>query len=123
MRKSLLLSTARAERRILDEQLSLAPDIQFRLTRRGLERGFGIGVAVFYKSAMWVGGDYYDVWSLENGRIAFAVGDVSGKGLLAAMIMSNLQAALKPTARSILSAQPLHFEDEFDILDVAERYI
>jgi sigma-B regulation protein RsbU (phosphoserine phosphatase) len=46
---------------------------------------------------MWVGGDYYDVLALENGRIVFAVGDVSGKGLPAAMIMSNLQAALRTT--------------------------
>ncbi|HUS72387.1 MAG TPA: SpoIIE family protein phosphatase [Sedimentisphaerales bacterium] len=97
VRKSLLLSAARAERRTLDEQLSLARDIQSRLAPRGLERGFGIDVAVFYKPAMWVGGDYYDVWSLEDGRIAFAVGDVSGKGLPAAMIMSNLQAALRTT--------------------------
>ncbi len=103
--------------------MSLARDIQFRLTPRGLERGFGIGVAVFYKPAMWVGGDYYDVWSLENSRIAFAVGDVSGKGLPAAMIMSNLQAALRPTMLSIQSAQQLHFEDEFDILHIVEHYI
>jgi sigma-B regulation protein RsbU (phosphoserine phosphatase) len=46
---------------------------------------------------MWVGGDYCDVWSLPDGQIAFAVGDVSGKGLPAAMVMSNLQAALRTT--------------------------
>jgi serine phosphatase RsbU (regulator of sigma subunit) len=37
------------------------------------------------------------VWSLPNGQIGFAVGDVSGKGLPAAMVMSNLQAALRTT--------------------------
>ena len=96
-RKSLLLSEAKAERRILDQQLSLAHDIQSRLTPEKLEGKFAVDVAVCYEPAMWVGGDYYDIWSPEEGRIAFAVGDVSGKGLPAALIMSNLQAALRTT--------------------------
>jgi len=95
--KSLTLSEARAERRILDQQLALARDIQAKLTPRGLESVLGVDIAVCYEPAMWVGGDYCDVWSLENGQIAFAVGDVSGKGLPAAMVMSNLQAALRTT--------------------------
>jgi phosphoserine phosphatase RsbU/P len=56
-----------------------------------------VEVAVHYEPAMWVGGDYCDVWPLEDGRIAFAVGDVSGKGLPAALVMTNLQAALRTT--------------------------
>ncbi|MHC4658102.1 MAG: SpoIIE family protein phosphatase [Planctomycetota bacterium] len=97
VQKSLIFSEAKAERRILDQQLALARDIQSKLIPRELEHGFEVDVAVCYEPAMWVGGDYYDVWSLEDGRIAFAVGDVSGKGLPAAMIMSNLQAALRTT--------------------------
>lgn len=96
-RKSLIFMQAKAERQILDGQLSLARDIQSKLTKAELEHRFGVDVAVCYKPAMWVGGDYYDVWPLESGRKAFAVGDVSGKGLPAAMIMSNLQAALRTT--------------------------
>jgi sigma-B regulation protein RsbU (phosphoserine phosphatase) len=95
--KSLILSEARAERRILDRQLALAHDIQARLIPQEVGRGLEIDVGVCYEPAMWVGGDYCDVWRLENGRVAFAVGDVSGKGLPAAMIMSNLQAALRTT--------------------------
>lgn len=96
-RKSLIFMQAKAERQILDQQLALAHDIQTKLTPRELEQAFEVDVAICYKPAMWVGGDYYDVWSLESGQIAFAVGDVSGKGLPAAMIMSNLQAALRTT--------------------------
>ena len=95
--KSLIFSEAKAERRILDKQLALAHDIQDRLIPKELEHRFEVDIAVCYEPAMWVGGDYYDVWPLENGKIAFAVGDVSGKGLPAAMIMSNLQAALRTT--------------------------
>ncbi len=96
-RRSLISMQMRAERQVLEQQLSLAHDIQSKLTPSELEHGFEVDVAVCYEPAMWVGGDYYDVWSLENGQIAFVVGDVSGKGLPAAMIMSNLQAALRTT--------------------------
>ncbi len=95
--KSLIFSEAKAERQKLDQQLALARDIQSKLIPTEPEHGFDVDVAVCYEPAMWVGGDYYDVWALEDGRVAFAVGDVSGKGLPAAMIMSNLQAALRTT--------------------------
>jgi serine phosphatase RsbU (regulator of sigma subunit) len=95
--KSLILSEVKAERNFLDRQLSLAQDIQSKLVPGELKYGFEIDIAVCYKPAMWVGGDYYDVWPLENGQIAFAIGDVAGKGLPAALIMCNLQAALRTT--------------------------
>lgn len=95
--KSLILSEARTERSKLDQQLALAHDIQSRLIPQEPQLRFAVDVAVCYQPAMWVGGDYYDVWALDNGQIAFAVGDVSGKGLPAAMIMANLQAALRTT--------------------------
>jgi serine phosphatase RsbU (regulator of sigma subunit) len=97
VQKNLVASEAKAQRRILDRQLALAREIQSKLVPTELGKGFEVDVAVCYEPAMWVGGDYYDVWSLADGRIAFAVGDVSGKGLPAAMIMSNLQAALRTT--------------------------
>ena len=96
-RRSLLFADAKAERRILDQQLSLARDLQTRLTPKGVENRFEIDISICYEPAMWVGGDYCDVWSLPNGQIAFVVGDVSGKGLGAAMVMTNLQAALRTT--------------------------
>ena len=96
-RKSLLFADAKAERRILDQQLALARDLQGRLTPKGIEDRFEVDMSICYEPAMWVGGDYCDVWSLPNGQIAFVVGDVSGKGLGAAMVMTNLQAALRTT--------------------------
>jgi len=96
-RKMLLLTRVKAERGILDDQLSLAREIQSRLTSVTPPDLPAVDLALHYEPAMWVGGDYCDVWSLENGRLAFAIGDVSGKGLPAAMVMSNLQAALRTT--------------------------
>ncbi|MCP4608703.1 MAG: SpoIIE family protein phosphatase [Planctomycetes bacterium] len=97
VQKSLVFSEAKAQRQLLDQQLELARDIQSKLIPGELNHGFDVDIAVCYEPAMWVGGDYYDVWPLTDGRIAFTVADVSGKGLPAAMIMSNLQAALRTT--------------------------
>ena len=96
-RRSLLLSEAKMERRILDEQLSSARTIQSKLIPTPPDCMDGIDLAICYRPAMWVGGDYCDIWITEGERIAFAVGDVSGKGLPAAMVMSNLQALLRTT--------------------------
>lgn len=96
-RKMLILMEVKAERGILDDQLSLARRIQSRLTPTALQDVPGVDLALYYEPAMWVGGDYCDVWCLDNGHVAFAIGDVSGKGLPAAMVMSNLQAALRTT--------------------------
>jgi sigma-B regulation protein RsbU (phosphoserine phosphatase) len=42
-----------------------------------------------------VGGDYYDVFGLEDGRVGLAIGDVSGKGIAAALLMASLRASLR----------------------------
>ena len=97
VRKSLLLSEARADRRSLDHQLTLAREIQANLTPTEIAEISGVDAALYYKPAMWVGGDYCDMWPLGDGRMAFVIGDVSGKGLPAAMVMSSLQAALRTT--------------------------
>ncbi len=95
VRKNLQQLEAKAERRVLDYQLSLARQIQSRLTPRAVADIPGVDFAIFYEPAMWVGGDYCDLWRLTDERVAFAVGDVCGKGLPAAMVMSNLHAALR----------------------------
>jgi len=96
-RKSLVLMQVKAERSVLDHQLAMARDIQLSLTPDIPENLPGAQMALHYKPAMWVGGDYCDIWTLDDGRLVFAIGDVSGKGLPAAMVMSNLQAALRTT--------------------------
>ncbi|HET6931563.1 MAG TPA: SpoIIE family protein phosphatase [Candidatus Acidoferrum sp.] len=49
----------------------------------------------FYQPVRGIGGDYYDLLSLQTGRWGIAIGDVSGKGIGAALIMASLQASLK----------------------------
>jgi phosphoserine phosphatase RsbU/P len=52
----------------------------------------------FYQPAHEIGGDYYDFLSLQGGRWGIAIGDVSGKGISAALIMASLQASLRAQA-------------------------
>jgi phosphoserine phosphatase RsbU/P len=64
----------------------------------------GLHCQAFYKPAHAVGGDYYDFLRLEGGRWGIAIGDVSGKGVGAALMMASLQASLR--------AQALHSDSD-----------
>jgi serine phosphatase RsbU (regulator of sigma subunit) len=57
-----------------------------------------ISCETFYQPAYGIGGDYYDFISLPNGRWGIAIGDVSGKGIGAALLMASLQASLRAQA-------------------------
>lgn len=57
-----------------------------------------IGSETFYQPAYGLGGDYYDILQLQGGRWGIAIGDVSGKGISAALIMATLQATLRAKA-------------------------
>lgn len=96
-RKSLSLMQLKADASTLDHELSLAQKIQARLTPVIPKDLRDVDVALHYEPVMWVGGDYCDVWSLKDGRLAFAVGDVSDMGLPAAVVMSTLRILLRTT--------------------------
>ena len=94
-RRSLLLAEANAERQALDHQLAVAREIQSRLVPEAVGDVPGTEVAIRYQPAMWVGGDFVESITMRDGRLAFAVGDVTGKGLPAALLMSSLHSAFR----------------------------
>ncbi|HUS73447.1 MAG TPA: SpoIIE family protein phosphatase [Sedimentisphaerales bacterium] len=96
-RKSLILMQAKAERSLFDHELSLAQKIQSKLAPAIPQNLSGVDLAVHYKPVMWVGGDYCDLWSLRDGRLAFAVGRVCDMGLPAAFVLSSLRILLRTT--------------------------
>lgn len=63
----------------------------------------GLCCETFYKPAQSIGGDYYDFLSLEGDRWGIAIGDVSGKGIGAALLMASLQASLRAQALHVHS--------------------
>ena len=83
-----------ANRRELDE----ARRIQAALLPQALPAIPGYSLAAHWQPAREVAGDYYDVLPLAAGRVALCIADVAGKGMPAALLMSNLQATVKAFA-------------------------
>ncbi len=83
------------ERERLESELRLARDIQQSLLPQKLPEISGAEFAALTQPSEWIGGDYYDVIELGEGRVLLAIADVVGKGITAALTMANLQAALR----------------------------
>lgn len=79
----------------LNKELELASEMQSMLFPATLPKNEKIDVAAFYLPHQKVGGDYYDFSWLNDNECAFCVADVSGKGVAAALLMSNFQATLR----------------------------
>lgn len=81
--------------RHMQEELRLAYDIQTNLLPAAPPEVAGYDVAGRSIPAKVVGGDYFDFIPVDCDTLAFCLGDVSGKGMPAALLMSNLQAAIR----------------------------
>jgi len=93
------LSHSRAQRRaqqLHDEELQEARAIQDSLLPKKLPEVAGYELAAMTKPLRFVGGDYYTVQRISDRHTVLCIADVAGKGLPAALLMSSLQAALKP---------------------------
>jgi phosphoserine phosphatase RsbU/P len=82
-----------------------AQQIQKTLQPEKLEKLVGYDMEVFYEPFRAVGGDYFDVIELPGNRTLFAVADVSGKGMPAALLAANIQALARSLAN--IDADPL----------------
>jgi len=83
------------EKQRLEHELMIARDIQKGLLPSVLPQVTGIDIAATNISSLQVGGDYYDVIPMSDERFLIAIGDVSGKGSPAALLMANLQATIR----------------------------
>lgn len=92
-----LLDEALARRR-LEEELALARNIQQRLLPRSVPELRGLEVAAVNQASAQVSGDYYDFVTLSNGHTGLVISDVSGKGMPASLLASNLQASIRALA-------------------------
>ena len=82
------------ERERMEQQLAIARDIQKALLPRGFCDYPHAAVNGINLPCLTVGGDYYDIFQLSDGRTAFIIADVAGKGLGAALLTTMLQGAL-----------------------------
>jgi sigma-B regulation protein RsbU (phosphoserine phosphatase) len=88
----------------IQEEIRLARTIQANLLPKEAPVVPGYDVAGATLPARSVGGDYYDFIPMADGRLALCLGDVSGKGMPAAMLMAHLQAAIR--GQTLMSASP-----------------
>jgi serine phosphatase RsbU (regulator of sigma subunit) len=101
------LADAEAERQRLELELDAAKQILDRILPDQLPTVEGYEFAVHLESCLTVGGDLYDIQLLKEGRTAIIMGDVSGKGLGAALLVSNIMAMMRLLADEMDSVDPL----------------
>lgn len=106
-RRRAIAAKLEAERRAAHE-LEIAKQVQARLFPQALPEVQTLEYAGICIQAREVGGDYYDFLHLGRDRLGFALADISGKGIAAALIMANLQANLR-TQSSIAWDEPERF--------------
>jgi len=87
-----------------EREITEAKAIQEKLLPRDLPQMPGYEIASAWQSARLVGGDYFDILPLDEKTLGLCIADVAGKGMPAALLMSNLQAAVR--GLSSLSAAP-----------------
>lgn len=84
-----------AQRELLNREIEIAREVQQRLFPQNLPEIPALEYAGHCRPARGVGGDYYDFLALSSGRLGLAIGDVSGKGVPAALLMASLQASVR----------------------------
>jgi serine phosphatase RsbU (regulator of sigma subunit) len=84
--------------RIMQRDLSQAAEIQRRMLPAQAPEVAGTDLAGFNAACRTVGGDYYDFFPYPDGRVAMALGDVSGKGMPASLMMMALHARVQVLA-------------------------
>jgi serine phosphatase RsbU (regulator of sigma subunit) len=82
------------EKERMERELELAAAIQRQILPRDVPRIAGLAIAAKNVPTRQVGGDYFDFFPLPDGRLAFLVADVSGKGIPAALLVSTVHAAV-----------------------------
>ena len=100
-----------SRRRVAQESRQLHHQEQEVAEARAIQQGLlpsfipqcaGYEIAGAWQPALSVGGDYYDVLAFDDGTVGLCIADVAGKGMPAALLMSNLQAAVRGLASPLL---------------------
>ncbi len=90
------------ERQRIEQELQVARLIQHTLLPKSLPQVEGWHLAAHYRPARAVGGDFYDFLDLEDGRIGLVVGDVTDKGVPAALVMATTRSILRGAAANLV---------------------
>ena len=91
----------RMELQTQEAEITAAHEIQAHLLPREIPQVKGFQISCTWQPARTVSGDYFDVLAIAPGQVAVCLADISGKGLAAALLMANLQAAVRALAPSM----------------------
>jgi sigma-B regulation protein RsbU (phosphoserine phosphatase) len=112
--------------RLMKHELALARDVQAHLLPKPPAGIQGLECSGFCRPARVIGGDYYDLLQVHDGGFAFTVGDVSGKGIPAAVMMASIQMLLRSSLQQPgsvnLSAIFADLNRTLYVSSTAERY-
>jgi serine phosphatase RsbU (regulator of sigma subunit) len=100
------LKQAVAERERVEQELEVARSIQQASLPKEVPALEGWEISPFYQPAREVGGDFYDFHPLSEGRLGAVVGDATGKGVPAALVMSTACGMLQLAAQALDSSSP-----------------
>ena len=95
------LETERIERERVEQELRVARRIQQASLPKEVPKLEGWQITPYYQPAREVGGDFYDFFELKDGHLGLVVGDATGKGVPAALVMSTTCGMLGAVARSL----------------------
>jgi len=89
------IATEIADREKRKREMEIAREVQQRLFPQTIPAVAGLQLAGACRPALAVGGDYYDFVQLADGKLGIAIGDISGKGIPASLLMATLRAYLR----------------------------
>ena len=92
-----------SERERIEQELRTAQAIQHAFLPKEVPALPGWQLTPYYQPAREVGGDFYDFLSLSDGRLGLVIGDVTGKGVPAALVMATVHTMLRTAAQSTVS--------------------
>jgi serine phosphatase RsbU (regulator of sigma subunit) len=94
------------ERERIEQELEVARRIQQASLPKEVPELEGWEIIPYYQPAREVGGDFYDFFELEDGRVGVVVGDATGKGIPAALMMTATSSMLRASAQALGSSSP-----------------
>ncbi len=93
------LAKALLDRKLEEKDMEIAAEMQKLLLPSNLPTNHSIDISASYIAKHMVSGDYYDFMRINDDEYVFCIADVSGKGMPAAMLMSNFQATLRANVK------------------------
>ncbi|ELR69580.1 Serine phosphatase RsbU, regulator of sigma subunit [Fulvivirga imtechensis AK7] len=119
------LARKQLEQEALRKELEIASDVQQFLFPENLPYGMRLKIEASYLPHDRVGGDYYDYIPINKNQFLICIADVSGKGIPAALMMSNFQASLRTLVRQTPNLKEIVEELNYHVLENAkgEKFI